>query len=136
MLAQQVTLHDITLPGMEYQAPAANQAPAYPLSTQPAFHIQGNEHAHETTDVSNCVDIVAEVSSSATTAAAPEEVLLAEPASHTVSDQLYTEHANNLDAHTHSNHMADTGGLEHQSEKFLAQEGSHKPHVELDRCAL
>ena len=55
--------------------------------------------------------------------AAPEEVLFAEPASHTISDQPYTEHPTNLDAHTHSNHMADAGGPEHQSENVLPQKG-------------
>lgn len=136
LLAQQVTFHDFTEPGMEYQAPDVNLAPAYLVPTQPVLHLQSNGHIHEPTDVSNCVDIDAELSSSATTMAAPEEVLFAEPASDTVSDQPFTKHPNNLDAHTHSNYKADIAGLEHQSVNVLAPEGSHESDVVLSRCAL
>lgn len=131
LLARQVTLHDVTLPGMEYQAPAANQAPAYLVSTQPVFHLQTNGLVHETTDVTHRVDIVADLSSASN--AEPEEVLFAEPASHTVSAQPYTEHPTNLDAHMHSNHMAGTGGLEYQRVNVLVQVGPHEPDVVLSR---
>ena len=129
-------LQGISLPGPEYQALAANQASAQLIPAQPVFQSQGNEREHESTDVSSLVDIVAEKSLSATIIAAPEEVLLAEPASHTVSFRPGLEHRNNLLAYAHSNHKTDMGSLEHQSVVIVEQVGPHEPDVGDSRCAF
>lgn len=124
-------LQGVTLPGVEYQALAANQAPDYLTPAEPVFQFEVNEHDRETTDVSSSVDIDAEEFLSAAIIAAPEEVLLAEPASHNVPG---LEDQNNPLAYTHSNHKTDVGSLGHQSVVIVEQDGSHEPDIGVTRC--
>ena len=126
-------LQGVTLPEIEYQALAANQAPAYLVPAQPVSQFQGNEHDPEIRDVSSLVGTVAKESSSAPIIAAPEESLLAEPDSHTVSFQPGLEDQNNLLAYTHSNQKIDVSSLEHQFVVILEQHGSHEPDEGVSR---
>ena len=129
-------LQGVTLPGPEYQALAANQALAHHTPAQPVFQVQGIEHDHETTDVSSLVDILAEESACATIIATPEEVLVAEPASHPVNFQPGHEEQISLLAYTDSNHKKDIDSLEQQSVVIVEQAGSHEPDVGVSRCAF
>lgn len=115
---------------------AVNQAPAHLTPAQPVFQLQGNEHDHKTTDVPSLVDIVAEESSSASIIAAPQELLLAEPASQNVTFQPGHEDQSNLLAYTHSNHKSDIGSLEHQSVVVVEQDGPSESDIGECRCAF
>ena len=124
-------LQGVTSPKPEYQALAANQAPAHLVPAQPVFQVNGNDH--EIRDVSSLVNIFADESSSATIIAAPEEVHLAEPVSHSVSFQPGLEDENSLLAYTYSNHKTD---VEHQGVVVVEQAGSCEPDVGGSRCAF
>ena len=127
-------LQGVTSPKPEYQALAANQAPAHLVPAQPVFQVDGSDP--DIRDVSSLVDIFAEESSSATIIAAPEEVHLAEPASHTVSFQPGLEDKNSLLAYTYSNHKTDVGSLEHQGAVVVEEDRSCEPDVAGGRCAF
>lgn len=132
LFASQATLLDVSVPRVEYQALAADDALADPVFTQPVLQDNPLYNA-EITDVRNSIEM-ATVETLTASIAPPEEVLSAEPAGPSILVPTHLESQGDLHAHPHISYTTQPGPLEHQNGLRSSQDEAYMPGV--GRCDL